>query len=68
MQHVQSKNTNTTKTEDTGDTEGTGDTPKGLDLQYSIDDNPPWYLCILLGFQVGLESYHQPTLSKIVLN
>ena len=24
------------------------------DLAYSIDDVPPWYLCILLGFQVSL--------------
>ena len=23
------------------------------DLQYGIDDTPPWYLCILLGFQVS---------------
>ena len=22
------------------------------DLAYSIDDVPPWYMCILLGFQV----------------
>ena len=65
MQDVKIKNMDTTKTEDTGDLK---DSPTGLDLQYSIDDNPPWYLCILLGFQVGLESYHQPTLSKIMLN
>lgn len=25
---------------------------KGLDLVYSLNDRPPWYLCILLGFQV----------------
>ncbi|ELT94865.1 hypothetical protein CAPTEDRAFT_177506 [Capitella teleta] len=25
--------------------------PVGLDLQYKIDDVPPWYLCIMLGFQ-----------------
>lgn len=25
---------------------------KGADLVYSITDRPPWYLCILLGFQV----------------
>ncbi|XP_062318853.1 solute carrier family 23 member 2 [Osmerus eperlanus] len=24
---------------------------KGLDLVYSLNDKPPWYLCILLGFQ-----------------
>ncbi len=29
-----------------------------VDLQYAIDDNPPWYLCILLGFQVGSIPYH----------
>ena len=22
------------------------------ELLYKIDDNPPWYMCILLGFQV----------------
>uniref|UniRef100_A0A6Q2YWM2 Uncharacterized protein n=1 Tax=Esox lucius TaxID=8010 RepID=A0A6Q2YWM2_ESOLU len=27
------------------------DENKGLDLVYSINDRPPWYLCILLGFQ-----------------
>lgn len=26
---------------------------KGLDLVYSLNDRPPWYLCILLGFQVN---------------
>lgn len=25
---------------------------KGVDLVYSLNDRPPWYLCILLGFQV----------------
>lgn len=25
---------------------------KGVDLVYSLADRPPWYLCILLGFQV----------------
>uniref|UniRef100_A0A672JC25 Solute carrier family 23 member 2-like n=1 Tax=Salarias fasciatus TaxID=181472 RepID=A0A672JC25_SALFA len=29
--------------------EETGD--KGVDLVYSLNDRPPWYLCILLGFQ-----------------
>ncbi|KAF3706150.1 Solute carrier family 23 member 2 [Channa argus] len=24
---------------------------KGVDLLYSLNDRPPWYLCILLGFQ-----------------
>uniref|UniRef100_A0A667Y914 Si:dkey-106n21.1 n=1 Tax=Myripristis murdjan TaxID=586833 RepID=A0A667Y914_9TELE len=27
------------------------DVDKGLDLVYSLNDRPPWYLCILLGFQ-----------------
>ncbi|CDQ73578.1 unnamed protein product [Oncorhynchus mykiss] len=31
--------------------EGQEDQNKGLDLVYSINDRPPWYLCILLGFQ-----------------
>lgn len=25
---------------------------KNVDLVYAINDKPPWYLCILLGFQV----------------
>lgn len=27
---------------------------KGVDLVYSLNDRPPWYLCILLGFQVNV--------------
>ncbi|KAL0968644.1 hypothetical protein UPYG_G00269570 [Umbra pygmaea] len=30
---------------------GLEDQNKDLDLVYSINDRPPWYLCILLGFQ-----------------
>ena len=26
---------------------------KRADLVYSLNDRPPWYLCILLGFQVN---------------
>ena len=26
---------------------------KVLDLSYLIDENPPWYICLLLGFQVN---------------
>ena len=26
---------------------------KALGLAYLIDENPPWYTCLLLGFQVG---------------
>lgn len=29
-------------------------------LIYSISDRPPWYLCLLLGFQVN-QSYHNST-------
>ena len=25
-----------------------------IKLQYAIEDVPPWYLCILLGFQVSV--------------
>lgn len=24
------------------------------DLLYKIDDTPPWYMCLLLGFQVNI--------------
>ena len=27
----------------------------GPDLLYSIEETPPWYLCILLGFQVLIQ-------------
>ena len=30
-----------------------GDKNNELGLQYSIEDTPPWYLAILLGFQVS---------------
>jgi len=30
------------------------------DLLYSVEEVPPWYLCILLGFQVHLETYSIP--------
>ena len=46
--------------EEDGDAGGgeDGDAGRGVegpasDLQYGIDDTPPWYLCILLGFQVS---------------
>lgn len=29
-------------------------TGKKIDLVYSLNDRPPWYLCILLGFQVNV--------------
>lgn len=28
------------------------------DLAYSIEDTPPWYLCLLLGFQVSDLSFN----------
>ena len=27
---------------------------KAMDLLYAVGDNPPWYLCIVLGLQVSL--------------
>ena len=27
------------------------------DLLYKIDDTPPWYICILLGFQVTKKKF-----------
>lgn len=26
-----------------------------IELSYRIDDNPPWYLALLLGFQVNIQ-------------
>jgi len=31
-----------------------GDSHKDARLAYGVDDVPPWYMCILLGFQVGI--------------
>lgn len=31
-----------------------GKTENDCDLAYSIEDTPPWYLCLFLGFQVRL--------------
>ena len=33
--------------------------PPGPDLLYSIEETPPWYLCILLGFQVLIQVLRQ---------
>jgi len=27
---------------------------RALGLSYLIDENPPWYICLLLGFQVRI--------------
>ncbi|CAL8260657.1 unnamed protein product [Merluccius merluccius] len=37
--------------EDEEEEEEQEEVDKGLDLVYSLNDRPPWYLCILLGFQ-----------------
>ena len=37
------------------DVEVHGTKPSGPDLLYSIEETPPWYLCILLGFQVLIQ-------------
>ena len=31
---------------------------KKSDLLYGIDDVPPWYMCIFLGFQVSLQFFY----------
>ena len=31
---------------------------RGISLNYGIDDNSPWYLCILLAFQVTFRRHH----------
>ena len=31
-----------------------GERHKNTRLAYGVDDVPPWYMCILLGFQVGI--------------
>jgi len=31
------------------------------DLYYSIDDEPPWYLTLVLGFQVSFLNFHAKT-------
>lgn len=36
------------------------------DLVYSLNDRPPWYLCILLGFQV--QTSHKPSWSFTLLS
>ena len=28
---------------------------RALGLSYLIDENPPWYICLLLGFQVSID-------------
>uniref|UniRef100_A0A3B4G1U3 Solute carrier family 23 member 2-like n=1 Tax=Pundamilia nyererei TaxID=303518 RepID=A0A3B4G1U3_9CICH len=47
-------------------------TGKKIDLVYSLNDRPPWYLCILLGFQLpilqgGTFSFITPTLAILAL-
>ena len=41
----------------TEQTTQTGVTGSGVDvvddIRYKVDDIPPWYLCIVFGFQVG---------------
>ena len=36
--------------------DGGKDGGKGkLDILYGVEDTPPWYLCIILGFQVTIQ-------------
>ena len=39
---------------------------KGQELVYSLNDRPPWYLCILLGFQVSPAPSVAPLLSPLL--
>lgn len=42
-------------------------TEENKDLVYSLNDRPPWYLCILLGFQVH-ETSHKPSWTFTLLS
>ena len=39
-------------------TEREADVRRPISLHYGIDDNPPWYICLLLAFQVCSRHLH----------
>ena len=41
---------------------------RALGLSYLINENPPWYICLLLGFQVSLfQVFQRPAYARILL-
>ena len=45
------------KLRDHGDQQDSEKIRKPFDMIYLIDENPPWYICLFLGFQVRSKGY-----------